>query len=112
MSVTAGLLVLNLGLLLAQALVPLFPQHEASQDVTVAPEVEVTKKKKSIVQPLDFPKIFNPRASQWILSQSPRFFYLITNIWHKSRLLVCRFFSWRFLKSIRNLDFHQDFCMF
>jgi hypothetical protein len=47
MSVTAGLLVLSLGLL-GQALVPLVQQHEGSGDVTVAPEVEVTKKKKSI----------------------------------------------------------------
>jgi hypothetical protein len=45
MSVTAGLLVLSLGLLLAQALVPLVPQHEGHGDVTVSPEVEVTKKK-------------------------------------------------------------------
>ncbi len=44
MSVTAGLLVLNLGLL-GQALVPLVPKHEGSGDVTVSPEVEVTKKK-------------------------------------------------------------------
>jgi hypothetical protein len=44
MSVTAGLLVMNLGLL-GQALVPLVRQHEASGDVTVAPEVEVKKKK-------------------------------------------------------------------
>ncbi len=47
MSVTAGLLVLSLGLL-GQALVPLVQQHEGSGNVTVAPEVEVTKKKKSI----------------------------------------------------------------
>jgi hypothetical protein len=44
MSVTAGLLVLSLGRL-AQALVPLVPKHEGSGDVTVSPEVEVTKKK-------------------------------------------------------------------
>ncbi len=47
MSVTVGLLVLNLGLLLAQALVPLVPQHEGHGDVTVASEVKVTKKKNS-----------------------------------------------------------------
>ncbi len=34
MSVMAGLLVLNLGLLLAQALAPLVPQRESSGDVT------------------------------------------------------------------------------
>jgi hypothetical protein len=56
MSVTVGLLVLNLGVLQAQALVPLVPQHEASGDVTVAPEVEVTKKKNlNASLPLDFP---------------------------------------------------------
>ncbi len=44
MFVTAGLLVLSLGQL-GQALVPLVPEHEGSGDVTVAPEVEVTKKK-------------------------------------------------------------------
>ncbi len=48
MSVTVGLLVLSLGLLLAQALVPLVPKHEGRGDVTVAPEVKVTKKKKFI----------------------------------------------------------------
>ncbi len=44
MSVTVGLLVLSLGQL-GQALIPLVQQHEASGDVTMAPEVEVTKKK-------------------------------------------------------------------
>jgi hypothetical protein len=44
MSVTAVLLVLNLGLL-AQALVP---QHAGSGDETVAPQVEVTKKKNPL----------------------------------------------------------------
>jgi hypothetical protein len=34
MSVMAGLLVLNLGLQLAQALAPLVPQHAGSGDVT------------------------------------------------------------------------------
>jgi hypothetical protein len=38
MFTTAGLLVVNLGLL-AQALVPLVTQHEGSGDVTIAPEV-------------------------------------------------------------------------
>jgi hypothetical protein len=38
MFITAGLLVLNLGLL-AQALVPLLPPHQGSGDVAKAPEV-------------------------------------------------------------------------
>ena len=38
MFTTAGLLVVNLGLLV-QAFEPLVPQHEGSGDVTIAPEV-------------------------------------------------------------------------
>ncbi len=43
---TAGLLVLNLGLL-AQALA-MVPQHAGSGDETVASQVEVTKKKNPL----------------------------------------------------------------
>jgi hypothetical protein len=46
MSVTAGLLVLNLGLL-AQALAKV-PQHADSGDEKVDPQVEVTKKKNPL----------------------------------------------------------------
>jgi hypothetical protein len=46
MSVTAGLLVLNLGLL-AQALA-MVPQPAGSGDETVAPQVEVPKKKNPL----------------------------------------------------------------
>ncbi len=46
MFVMVGLLVLNLGLL-AQALA-MVPQHAGSGDETVAPQVEVTKKKNPL----------------------------------------------------------------
>ncbi len=96
MSVTAGLLVLNLGLL-AQALA-MVPQHAGRGDETAAPQVEVTKKKISLASLQIFKNIH--RKEIHMLAQSS--YIILFHEYHQENCLA-------FLKRLSDENFFFNY---